>query len=418
MTDDLLLKRIMDICASITVVSLPKKFYNEIPIDWQMNHIVEIEPVCVTTPLFRSFQCNGMNSFELFTFYNWLYSGIRIVPNESRLRFEQFKAIGLALPEAYKGIQHTIQCIYQYQLMPNATSPDSPFGILQLDSDKRIGGATSTAYLIPDINGYGWLNDDTSIHIPSIQKAVAYTDEFCELVSIPSGACGQIIRRFTNPFRITDLQLMMLLSRNADSMHMYSQWKEKAEAIAGMSSELAGFNSNYCDYIAYMSKMIGRIAASLIRHRIWHRLLTDHCQNITLAGELTEFTYATKIPTHGLTLSVNTPGFGTSSFDIHNVESRLYCQVLLLANHVRHFVDCMRWIGVDMNNEDCIFSFVQGMKDTLPEQNIKTLLYNFETNPYCADINLSVQSRLSAENLKNCDDFIKILHKIIHEELG
>jgi len=164
--------------------------------------------------------------------------------------------------------------------------------------------------------------------------------------------------------------------------------------------------------------MIGRFAASLIRHRIWHRLLTDHCQNMTLGGELTEFTYAVKIPDHGLSFSVETPNYGSSSFDILDGEARLYSQILLFANHVRHFVNCMRWIGIEMNDAECVFSFVQGMKETLSEQQVKALLSHFETDPYCADINLFVTSRLSADNLKDCDGFIKILHGVAHEVLS
>ena len=64
------------------------------------------------------------------------------------------------------------------------------------------------------------------------------------------------------------------------------------------------------------------------------------------------------------------------------------------------------------------FFFVQGMKEILTKQEVKTLLSYFDTNPYCADISLSIHSRLSSENLKDCGDFIKILHKLTHEELG
>ena len=64
MVDDLLLKRIRDICVPITVVSLPKRFYNKIPIEWQMNQIAEVDTVCVATPLLRSCQCNQKDSFE------------------------------------------------------------------------------------------------------------------------------------------------------------------------------------------------------------------------------------------------------------------------------------------------------------------------------------------------------------------
>jgi len=414
--DNELLNRITNICASLTVFSLPKRFYNEVKIDWQMNPITDVEPVCLATPLLSQ-QYN--NSFEIYNFYNWLYSGFRIVPDEPRMRFELFKGIGLTVPEAYKDVQRIIQDVYKYRLIPNADSPDSPFKVLQVDSESgnRVGGAEDIPYLIPDVQGYGWLHDDTSIHLPEVRKFITFTDEFCELVSIPSATYGQNIRRFANPFRITDLQLMILLSTNADSKYMYSQWLKKAEAVVSLSSELAGYNNNYHGYIAYISKMIGRIAASLIRNRIWHRLLTGHCQNMTLGGELTEFSYAAKIPSHGESFSVNTPHFGLSSYDVAGAESRLYSQVLLLANHVRHFVNCMRWIGIEVTDDDSIFFFVQGMKDTLPEQQVKALLYHFDTDPYCFDTNHFVQSRFSTDNLKDCDSFIKKLHRIVYEEL-
>ena len=413
-SDELLFERIADICTPVSVVSLPKRFYNDIPIDWQEGFASETEPVCVAGSLLPS---NQYNSFDVFTFYNWLYSGIRIIPNESNLRFEQFKGIGLTLPKAFDGVQPVIEDIFQYKLIPNPDLPESPFGVLLLGSERRAGGVDNITYLLPDVEGYGWFKNDTSVNTPQIRKAVTYSDEFCELTSIAPIVSGQIIRSFINPFRVSDLQLMMLLSQRTDSKNSSSHWQKKAESLLTLSIDLSGCYQDYIGYAKYISKRIGGIAASLIHHRVWHRLLTEHCQNMTLAGELTEFSRSVKIPDSGSSFSVEFPNYGVFTFEVADAESRLYSQVLLLANHARHFIDCMKWVGIELNDNDCVFSFVQGMKDILSEQQVNSLISHFNNDPYCADIKLAIHDRFSADNLKNCDNFIDALRNVIYEEL-
>ena len=413
-SDELLLKRLSDICTPISVVSLPKRFYNDIPIDWQEISVPYVEPVCVAGLLLPSDQ---YKTFDLFTFYNWLYSAVRIIPNEPQLRFEQFKGIGLTLPEAMSDVQPIIEDFFQYKLVPNPDLPESPFGVLLLGTERRAGGVDNITYLLPDVQGYGWFKDDASISIPKIRKAITYSDEFCELTNITRTVSGQIIRGFVNPFRVFDLQLMMLLSKKSDCMHSSSKWQNKAENIVTLSSELLGFEQDFIGYTKHISKRIGGIAASLVHHRVWHRLLTEHCQNMTLAGELTEFSRSVKIPNHGSSFSVEYPNYGVFTFEVADAEARLYSQVLLLANHARHFVECMRWIGIEISDEDCVSSFVQGMKDILSKKQAEVLISHFDKDPYCADIKLAVHDRLSADNLSNCDGFIDSLRNFIYEEL-
>ena len=408
LTDEQLDNRIASICESIRVVPLIQSFYHEIPlrnISRRLNTYVGSKPVCMATrQLTSSANCNTCSPpFELYTFYNWLRSGFTIVPQAMSFRFEVFKGFGLSIPAAYIGIQAKIQDLYNYRLLPNPIVIDSPYGILEIGSERRVGGAAYISHLLSDAQGYELLGDDPSINIPSFQGLFSLSAEFCELLGIPSVTCGQNIRRFANPFRISDLQLLRALSKNATSGSSRSLWLTKAEEIISLSSDLAGFYGDFHGYVAYISRMIGRVSASLIRRRIIHGLLTDHCQNITLGGELTEFDYSVKVP------SVATLGH-----DVSDDESRLYSQVLLLANHVRNFADCMDWIGLECHYIDYIRPFIIGIKECLPKKQTETLLSSLDKDLYCIDITLSAHNHFSEVNLKGCEKFISLIHEHAH----
>ena len=412
LTDEQLNSRITSICESIRVVPLIQSFYREIPvniINKRLDTNVLSKPVCMTTPrLTSSANCNTDSPpFELYTFYNWLRSGFRIIPKALSFRFQVFKGIGLSIPSQYMETQDKIQSFYHYHLLPNPIYPDSPYGILETGSERRIGGAAYMSLLIPDAQGYEWLDGDPLINIPILQGLFRLSTDYCKLLGITSDTFGQNIRRFSNPFRISDLQLLRMLSKNLTSCTSHLLWRTKAEAIIDLSNDLAGFYGDPRAYATYVCRMIGRASASLICHRILHGQLTDHCQNITLGGELTEFDYSVKVP------SIKIPDTNVS-----DDESRLYSQVILLANHVRHFADCMNWIGLECHYIDYISPFVFGIKELLSKKQTETFLSNLETTSYCIDITLSAHNRFSSENLNGCDKFIQLFRKIAYEVLS
>lgn len=411
LTDEQLSKRIATICEPITVVPLHQYYYHKIPLNTvsrRLNISVQSKPVCMVTPRqsLSMYRNTTSPSFELYTFYNWLRSGFRIVPEALSLRFEVFKGLGLSIPHQYIEVQGRIQNIYDFSVLPNPIYPDSPYGIMEIANERRIGGAISMSLLLPDAQGYEWLEGDPLINIPFLQQLFRLSPAFCILFGITSDTFGQNIRRFSNPFRISDLQLLRLLSKDATTRSSRSSWRTKAEAIVSLSSDLAGFCDDLHAYTAYICSMIGRLSASLIRYRILHGQLTDHCQNITLGGELTEFDYSVKVPTTQI-----------PDTNVADGESRLYSQVLLFANHARHFLDCINWVGLKCHYIDHIASFITGIKECLSGSQTETLLFNLDTNPYCIDITLAAHNQFSVVNLKGCKKFISLVHEHAHEVL-
>lgn len=410
LSDEELQKRVESICEPVPVTVLPSPFYHEILLyfiqDRSRGRDLRPEPVCLVTDRtpFRENSGAAHPFFELYTFYNWLRSGFRIVLGAQSSRFQVFKGFGLSMGPSHEAVQPIIQDLLGYRLLPNGSCADSPYGILHVGAEKRTSGAAPISFLLHDARGYGWLQGDSSIRIPLLEGLFILSAESSERFGIPSGTCGQNIRRFGNPFRVFDLELMMSLSQADPSHRLCSFWSSKAEAIAALSSELAGFSGDLTAYVAYLAMAMGRIAASLIERRILHESLSDHCQNVTLGGELTEFDW-----------SVTVPRIGAGRFEISGYESRLYSQVLLLANHVRHFAVSMDWIGVRYEHSDYAKSFALGMKESLSEELVEGLLFHFDRNPYCADITLAVHSPFSEKNLRGCEHFISLLHEAVRE---
>ena len=408
LTDDHLRRCIEDICEPVDAVPLAEHCYNEVPLTFIVGRRQErrfaSKPVCVVAQRLPA-ECHEPSSRAqpLYTFYNWLRSGLRLASHAGALRFEVFKGCGLTLPAAYEQAQQAIGNLYSYDLMPNDRYPGSPYCILAMGAEQRIGGAAYISYALPDLLGYQWLSCDAAVRVPELSGFYVFTPEFCELAGICSHTCCEIVRLFLNPFRVSDLQLMKAFSENGLAASSGSLWASKAGAIAALSCELAGFNSDLRAYALYLGMAIGSAAAALINNGLLHNSLTDHCQNITLAGELTEFDWTARIHSR--------PPLAP------NLEPYLYSQVLLFANHVRCFAECMGWIGVDLALRQYGEAFLLGLRGELREPARKKLLHHFATDPFCADIKRMIHSPFSAVNLQGCDPFISILHELVQEVL-
>ena len=408
-SDSQLNQRLENICAKVKVNRLPNELYSEI---FQKGNTKQkaslktgIGPVCLLTPLLNPLldRVKISHDFELYTFYNSMRSGFRVVPGSDSLRFEVFKGFGLVLPEAFKKIQPIIQDRYQYSLHPNSLVPNSPYCILELEIERRVGGAIPIAMLLPDAKGYELLYKDNLINIPSIQGVFSYSKKFCKLLGLPMATYGQNIRRFNNPFRISDLQLVLFFSKHANLKSERLQWLNIAENIANLSIDLAGFNGNSHAYAIYVARMVGRLSASLFSHKILHNRLTDHCQNITLNAELTEFDHALKLE--------------DNHSNIDEFISRLCSQIILFANHIRHFATCLTSIGINVSSMDYMNAFAIGVKDRITKQHAEAFLSHLYNDPYCADITLSAHNHYSTQNLKGGNNFISLLRRIIPEVL-
>ena len=417
-------KQIEAICGQVLVISLDANMYSRYSqLSSQSERveaeIVDVLPVC-------SFNAKSQNgrlgeergSFYLFTFDGWLRSGFRIVPAYMPWCFEVYKGFGLAVSEGSQELLSDIQNLFGFSILPHPFYDDSPFGILKLDREYRWAGAANWSHLITDGTKYLEFGHTGKIKTPLLLAVDRFTPDFCKLTGLyfPNDEivrnlpllcehiCGQNIRRFRNPFRIHDLDMLRKLSMM--SKRKSRSLLAKAEKILTLSSMLSGFGLNMKLYAVYMSNQIGRISASLINNGIIHRLLTSHCQNVTLAGELTEFDYSLIVDRH----SVN----GDSNYT--KKRSYLYSQVLLMANHVRCFADSVRWIGVEVTYYDLIEAFLLELWNSLNDCSLqKELIKHLNEDTYCKDITLLIHDRHSEKNLSNAESFMYEFQKYVHD---
>lgn len=383
------------ICESVAVVPLSKRYFAELDIDatWVHNRAVPVG--LFPSQLITDSTDEKEVPFPLLTFYPWLRSGFRIVQDTSERRFEVYKGLGLLLPKAYELHQPAFQRVFRYQLLPNEQKSDSHYKILNFNDESRIAGCAYLSLLKRDIRGYQWLEACPHIRVPKIMGAFSFSKEYCSQYAVPEGSCGQIIRRFLNPFRIMDLQFLKRMALKSLPSER-SFWQGKAEAILSISMQLTAGSS--CDYLACVGNALGRTAGALTSLRILHGSLTDHCQNVTLAGELTEFDFAVR-------------QYQGDPPPKPYFDSRLYTQILLLANHLRHLVDCIRWIGVDCRYSDCVEPFMCAVAESVDSSQYEAFLYHLNHDPYCLDLSRSVCNRYFEKNLCNCDDFLSIVRQ-------
>ncbi|MBT6225341.1 MAG: hypothetical protein HOI47_01655 [Candidatus Scalindua sp.] len=416
-------KQVEKICGQITVVPLDEDMYYRNPVLSILSRkdllkSREISPVCVyKSKSMAEYPVKHNRSFQLFTFDGWLRSGFRIVPEYMPWCFEVYKGFGLAVPEESQELLSDIQNLFEFSILPHPFCDDSPFRILKLDQEHRWAGAAYWSHLVPDGTKYLEFGHTGKLKTPLLLAVDRFTLDFCNLTGlyftndkIASNfpglgklLCGQNIRRFKNPFRIHDLDVLRRLS--IMSKGKSRSLLAKAEGILTLSSILSGFGLDLKSYAVYMSNQIGRISASLLTNGIIHRLLTSHCQNVTLAGELTEFDYS---------LIEDRRSFNGDS-NYSKKRTYLYSQIILMANHVRCFADSVRWIGVEVTYYDMVEAFLLELLNCLNDSSLqKELIKHLKENPYCIDINLLIHDRHSYRNLSNAKSFMYVFRKYLH----
>lgn len=392
-TADALRRRLDDLCANVCVAPLQAGWFETVWRPETADCSDRSGPVCAVTPgTLRRAMVHADAAMALWTFPNWLRTGFRIHSVGGSARFEVFKGFGLTLPDLYVGLHPTLERLYGFKVTKLPPALEQVYAVLEVGDEVRVGGGSPMSLLLPDARGYTWLQADSHARLPQMRGVYALTDAYCQCMGFLPGPHGQNVRSFANPFRIEDLRLLRALCEDAGQAGAQPVWRETAACVAALSMDLTPHAGDPHGYLRFMARSIGHMAGALSREGILHGQLTDHCQNVTLGGELTEFDYAVKVP---LAAKRQT---GESA-------SRLTSQVLLLGNHVRQLSRAWHWLGFDSDDRDLAAEFAAACDAGLAGDSSAALRWHLEFDPYCQDIARSSHNALSQQNLHGSAEF-------------
>lgn len=349
---------------------------------------------------------------------------------------------------------------------PNKRVPGSPFSIMEFASkaenrDIRIFGGAYYCYLLKEKVGYQ-RGKIMGLRLPKIISLIKFSRKFSiqyglpipdsddpadsggesmqsyisnsDDVSIPNShrsnkessiICGQNIRLIRNVLRISDLHLLKLRLSKCNQREKKISILDNMETLVRLSililnQELGCKNPE--EFLGKMAGILGKQTARLINGRLIHNLLTEHTQNVTLAGELTEFDYSGLISDPWIinqaasisNYSTYIQEFTSISDNIKSIlHSILYRQISLLAIHIFILNSCLAEIDHDIENKKLIENFVISLQNELCLYDIKKIKNHFKYDRYCFDSDKLYNNAFLYYNVAETRSFMKELVKRI-----
>ncbi len=200
-----------------------------------------------------------------------------------------------------------------------------------------------------------------------------------------SAILGQNIRLFRCPWRFEDLELALFHPREPAHVHAIV-----ADAMECLHWEF-GTPMRYPEFCLTLAGILGRQAALLMTHGIVHGALYQHKQDVTLAGELTDFDHSVFLPEELRS--------GSDSWE----RRRLVQQLFLLANHLTVLLEAGVLLRESVSLMALATAFLDAFGEGVSHADLKTFLEYCEQHPDAATVDGMVGG--DPQKMKNLDGF-------------